>query len=135
MAEPIRIIKHEAVPNCGSFEVRFTDGRPSRYFYWDDLPTRRLQPEILTREQALNARLPVYRMATLLVFSNAGSTCRWGNAQVVITKAVWVHRHSEPSTALSVDFGRVMATDPWQARRSQTLLRVLSGSAGKKSWP
>jgi hypothetical protein len=34
----IRLIKHEAVPNCGSFEVRFPDGRPSRYFYWDDLP-------------------------------------------------------------------------------------------------
>jgi len=29
----IRLIKHEAVPNCGSFEVRFPDGRPSRYFY------------------------------------------------------------------------------------------------------
>ncbi len=28
----IRLIKHEAVPTCGSFEVRFADGRPSRYF-------------------------------------------------------------------------------------------------------
>ena len=53
MANRIRIIKHEAVPRCGSFEVRFTDGRPSRYFYWDDLPTRRLRPEILNRQQAL----------------------------------------------------------------------------------
>jgi hypothetical protein len=26
----IRIIKHEAVPDGGSFEVRFPDGRPSR---------------------------------------------------------------------------------------------------------
>jgi hypothetical protein len=26
----IRIIKHEAVPNCGSFEVRYSDGQPSR---------------------------------------------------------------------------------------------------------
>jgi hypothetical protein len=25
----IRVIKHEAVPDCGSFEVRFPDGRPS----------------------------------------------------------------------------------------------------------
>jgi hypothetical protein len=32
----IRIIPHEAVPLCGSYEVRFPDGRPSRYFYWDD---------------------------------------------------------------------------------------------------
>jgi hypothetical protein len=34
----IRIIKHEAVPKCGSFEVRFSDGRPLQYFYWEDLP-------------------------------------------------------------------------------------------------
>ena len=25
----------------------------SKFFYWDDLPTRRLQPKILTRHQAL----------------------------------------------------------------------------------
>ena len=31
---PTRIIKHEAVPQTGSFEVRFPDGRPSVYFYW-----------------------------------------------------------------------------------------------------
>jgi hypothetical protein len=29
MAARIRIIKHEAVPLCGSFEVCFSDGRPS----------------------------------------------------------------------------------------------------------
>ncbi len=34
----VRLIKHEAVPNCGSCEVRFPDGGPSKYFYWDDLP-------------------------------------------------------------------------------------------------
>ena len=49
----IRIIKHEAVPGCGSFEARFADGRASRFFYWDDLPGRRLRPEILSRQQAL----------------------------------------------------------------------------------
>jgi hypothetical protein len=48
----IRIIKYEAVPQCGSFEVRFPD-RPSQYFYWDDLPSRRLRPETLDRETAL----------------------------------------------------------------------------------
>jgi hypothetical protein len=53
MTSGIRIIKHEAVPMCGSFEVRFPDDRPSIYFYWDDLPSRRLRAEILTREQAL----------------------------------------------------------------------------------
>ena len=37
----------------GSFEVRFTDGRPSRYFYFDDVLARRLRPEILCSDQAL----------------------------------------------------------------------------------
>jgi hypothetical protein len=55
MTDRIRIIKHEAVPQCGSFEVRFDDGRQSKYFYWDDLPGRRMRPEILTREAALEA--------------------------------------------------------------------------------
>jgi hypothetical protein len=39
MADRIRIIPHEAVPLCGSFEVRFPDGRPSQFSYWDDMPT------------------------------------------------------------------------------------------------
>ena len=33
----IRIIKHEVVPDCGSYEVRFPDGRPSKYFYFENL--------------------------------------------------------------------------------------------------
>jgi hypothetical protein len=45
----VRIIKHEAVPDCGSFEVRYPDDRPSQYFYWDDLPSRRLNPNTLDR--------------------------------------------------------------------------------------
>jgi hypothetical protein len=44
MPDGIRIIKHEAVPNCGSYEVRFPDGRASVFFYWDDVPGRQLQP-------------------------------------------------------------------------------------------
>jgi hypothetical protein len=51
----IRLIKHEAVPKCGSYEVRFSDGRPSRYYYWDDLPGRRLRPDLLTGDQAEQA--------------------------------------------------------------------------------
>ena len=43
----VRLIKHEAVPKCGCFEVRFSDGRPSTYFYWDDLPSRRLRPDLV----------------------------------------------------------------------------------------
>jgi hypothetical protein len=52
--DPIRIIPHRGVDeNCGSFEMRFADGRPSRYFYWDELVSRRLRPELLTRDQAV----------------------------------------------------------------------------------
>jgi hypothetical protein len=49
----VRLIKHEVVPKCGSFEVRFEDGRPSRYFYWEDLPSRRLRPDLVDSELAL----------------------------------------------------------------------------------
>ena len=44
MPNRIRIIRHEAVPKCGSFEVRFADGRKSRFFYLDDVLARRLRP-------------------------------------------------------------------------------------------
>jgi hypothetical protein len=42
MPDRIRIIPHEAVPLRGSFEVRFPDGRPSRYF-----TGRRLRPDLV----------------------------------------------------------------------------------------
>ena len=48
----IRVRKHEALPGCGSFEVRLPVERPT-FFYFDDLASRRLRPEMLTREQAL----------------------------------------------------------------------------------
>jgi len=49
----IRIIKHEAVPMCGSYELRFSNGRPSKYFYWEDIPGRRLRSEQADSKQAL----------------------------------------------------------------------------------
>ena len=49
----IRIVPHEAVPLCGSFEVRFPDGRPSRYFYWDDIAGRRLRPDLVDGATAI----------------------------------------------------------------------------------
>jgi hypothetical protein len=49
----IQIIRHEAVPKCGSYEVRFPDGRPSKFFYWQDIPGRRLGPEQADSFQAL----------------------------------------------------------------------------------
>ena len=48
-----RLIKHEVIPKCGSFEVRFPAGRRSKYFYWDDLPSRRLRPDLVDGETAL----------------------------------------------------------------------------------
>jgi len=49
----VRLIKHEVVRDCGSYGVRI-DGRRSRFFYWDDLSSRRLRPEqMMTRNQAL----------------------------------------------------------------------------------
>ena len=54
MPDRIRIIKHElSRSKCGSFEVRFADGRESRFFYWDDAPSRRLRLKMLPSEQAL----------------------------------------------------------------------------------
>jgi hypothetical protein len=52
MANRIRIIKHEAVPKCGSYEVQFADGRESRFFHWDDVRSRRLRSDMLTGKQA-----------------------------------------------------------------------------------
>ena len=54
----VRIIRHEIVPDCGSYEVRFPDGRPSKYFYWDDVPSRRMRPLVVdssTAEQLAKA--------------------------------------------------------------------------------
>ena len=52
---PIRVIKHVVVPHTGSFEVRFSDGRPSVYFYWDDIPGRRVRPDQTDSTRALEA--------------------------------------------------------------------------------
>jgi hypothetical protein len=57
----IRIIKHEAVPQCGSFEVRFPDGRESVYFYWDGEPPA--QAGKLDRETALEQAKALARAA------------------------------------------------------------------------
>jgi hypothetical protein len=48
----VRLIRHEAVPRCGSYEVR-VDGLRSRFFYFEDDPSRRLRPDQMTRAQAL----------------------------------------------------------------------------------
>ena len=50
MPNRIRIIRHKAVEDTGSFEVRFADGRESKFFYWDDVLARRLRSDILSSE-------------------------------------------------------------------------------------
>ena len=37
MTDDIRIIRHEAVPQTGSYEVRFSDGGKSGFFLFDDV--------------------------------------------------------------------------------------------------
>jgi hypothetical protein len=53
LAHRIRIIKHEAVPKCGSYEVKFPDGRASKFFYFEDIAGRRLKPDQADSKQAL----------------------------------------------------------------------------------
>ena len=51
----IRLLKHTAepeVPDSGSYEVRFPDGRPSVFFYFDDNPGRASITRAMTSEEA-----------------------------------------------------------------------------------
>ena len=63
----VRVVKHEVIPQCGSFEVRFSDGRPSQYFYWEDLPGRRLSAKMSPASEAAFSRSSAFhcRMALL----------------------------------------------------------------------
>jgi hypothetical protein len=47
------IIRHDGAKDSGSFEVRLSGGRPTKFFYWDDDSSRRLRPDMLTGGQAL----------------------------------------------------------------------------------
>jgi hypothetical protein len=79
----IRLIKHEAVPNCGSFEVRFPDGRPSRYFYWDDLPSGRLTPDLVDGKTALEAAKAFARAELERLGPDSGAASRLsGNVSI-----------------------------------------------------
>jgi hypothetical protein len=73
----IRIIKHEAVPpRGGSFEVKFFDGRDSKFFYWDDLPSRRLRPDILASEQVLEQATALALAERIALLINQRQTSR-----------------------------------------------------------
>jgi hypothetical protein len=104
----VRIIKHEAVPDCGSFEVRFADGRPSEYFYWDDIPARRLRPDLLDRETAGEGGSKGYRGSPMNLCGPA-SECRVRtqcyasvfNARSTATKVI----RGQLALRLAADFG------------------------------
>jgi len=51
IADRIRLLKHTSAPKLPD-EVRFLDGRPSTYFYWDDNPGRRSITLALSSEEA-----------------------------------------------------------------------------------
>jgi hypothetical protein len=68
MPDRISIISDEAVPLCGSYEVRFPDGRPSQYFYWDDLPGRRLRPDLVDSATAKQEAQSLARAEALPLF-------------------------------------------------------------------
>ena len=59
----IRIIKHETIPGCGSFEVRFADDRKSLSFFWDNIPARRLRRDMMDRDTAMETAKAVARAA------------------------------------------------------------------------
>ena len=63
MSDRIRIFKHEAIPGSGSIEVQFPDGRESLFFYWDNIPARRLRRDMMDRETALETAKAVARAA------------------------------------------------------------------------
>jgi|tagenome__1003787_1003787.scaffolds.fasta_scaffold11343357_1 hypothetical protein len=51
----IRLLKHSLapeVPDSGSYEVRFPDGRPSVFFYFDDNPGRASITQRMSSEEA-----------------------------------------------------------------------------------
>jgi hypothetical protein len=62
MTDRIRIIKHEAVPGCGSFEVRFPTIGPARISIGTTSRPAGL-PETLDRETALEQAKAVARGA------------------------------------------------------------------------
>ena len=57
MADRIRIIPHkpEGIPDVGSFEVWFADGRPSEFFYWDDNAGRASITRKMNQDEAIEA--------------------------------------------------------------------------------
>ena len=54
----VRIIKHETVPGCGKDRSKSASQMvASIYIYWDGIPARRMRPETLDRDTALEKAL------------------------------------------------------------------------------
>ena len=102
MRDRVRIILKEAVPKCGSYEVRFPDARTSQYFYWDGRHLRaanrtncRLDPPELLRLDgnlvagSANAqscsRYALYVGVAIMVTSNEDAD--WKTAQAALEAA------------------------------------------------
>lgn len=63
--DPVRIIPHspKGIPDAGSYEVRYVDGRESVYFRWDENAGRRSisMTSKTTKAEALKAAMALAR--------------------------------------------------------------------------
>ena len=64
----IRLIRHEE-----SFEVRYGDGRPSKYFYFDDNPSRRIGNRQGVARTSTTSRSSKCRRGTLNFWTSAST--------------------------------------------------------------
>ena len=105
----IRVIKHERVPYCGSYKVRFPDGRPSKYFYFENLPGRRLRPD---RVEQATAEQSAERFAREEWSDLCGAMCLLMNLTSVKkrTPPVSQGRSFRTNVAFGVRHGRNEAT-------------------------
>jgi hypothetical protein len=101
----IRLIKHEAVPKCGSYEVRYSDGRPSHFFYWDDIPGRRLNPALVDGQTALERAKAVARTDGIVT----GVSEHSASSPVATVTASWgrsVHANSDREISARAFYAR-----------------------------
>ena len=84
------------IPACGSFELRFDDGRPSVYFYWDDLPSRSLRPDLVDSETVLEQAKPHWQIAAHELMMAAERRGILMLAEIAMRQAL-AHRRPKPA--------------------------------------